>query len=83
MNAINESTLIEVFAGNTWDAGLVKNLLESAKILTFLKDEFHGSLAPWQTDAGGMGSIKVVVSSDDFEQANEIVEQFYRNLEEN
>lgn len=83
MNANNESTFIEVFAGNAWDAGIVKNLLESAEILTFLKDEFHGTLAPWQTDAGGIGSIKVVVSSDDFEQAHEIVEKFYQNLEEN
>jgi hypothetical protein len=83
MNANNESTLIEVFAGNSWDAGLVKNLLESAGILAFLKDEFHGTLAPWQTAAGGMYSIKVVVSSDEFEQAHEIVEKFYQNLEEN
>lgn len=83
MNAINEPTLVEVFAGNAWDAGLVKNLLEGAKILTFLKDEYQGMLAPWQAEAGGTGAIKVVVSSNDYEQAQEIVDLFYRNLEEN
>jgi len=83
MNANSDSLLIEVFAGSAWDAGIVQNLLESANIPTFLQDQYLGTLVPWQASTDATEPIKVVVAREDFELANQIVDQFYKNLEEN
>ncbi|MCK7537572.1 MAG: DUF2007 domain-containing protein [Marinilabiliales bacterium] len=37
---------IEVFAGNPWQVGMVKSLLENAEIEAFVKDEILGTLNP-------------------------------------
>ena len=75
-----EPVPVIVFSGTEWDAGLVKTMLEDEGIQVFLKDEIRGTYAPWQVTAGGAGSVKVVVSSDDVKTAREIVERFYRNM---
>jgi hypothetical protein len=71
---------VEVFAGDIWETGLVKSLLEDAEIETFLQDEFRGTLAPWQVAPGGAGAIKVIVSDNDYERAKQVVEEYYRNI---
>ena len=70
---------VEVYSGSIWEAELVKSLLESAEIEAFLKDENIGTLAPWYAAGGGAGSVKVVVSSADYEAARKIVEEFKQN----
>lgn len=60
---------------------MVKNLLESAGIETFLRDENTGTLAPWYTAPGGMGSIKVIVSSVDCDNAVLIVAEYEKNIQ--
>jgi len=50
-------------------ATLVKSLLENAEIEAYLKDEFTGTLYPWHTTPGGVGAVKVFVSSADREKA--------------
>jgi hypothetical protein len=76
----NEIVPVEVFAGSIWEVEMVKSLLENAEIETFLQDENTGTLAPWYTAGGGAGSVKVIVSSVDFDKARSIVLEYEENL---
>jgi len=80
MNKKEESKLVEVFAGTAVQASLVKSLLGNAEIDAYLKDEFTGVLYPWHSSPGGVGAVKIFVSSLDFEKALEVVDQFEKNL---
>ena len=82
MNTSNENEPVVVFAGNTWQAGLLKSLLENAEIEAFLKDEVIGTLNPWWTASGGVGSVKVVVDAENYDKAMLVVEEFESNLKE-
>jgi hypothetical protein len=79
MKTNNEVEPVEIFSGTIWEAELLKSLLENEEIEAFLKDEITGTLAPWYTAAGGMGSVKVIVSNLDFDKAKTIVEEFEKN----
>jgi hypothetical protein len=80
MDTKKESTPVTVFAGTILQAEMVRSLLENAEIQSFLKDENVGTMAPWYTSPGGAGPVKVVVSSLDFEMANEIVKEYQENI---
>jgi hypothetical protein len=71
---------VEVFAGTALQASIVKSLLENAEINAYLKDEFTGVLYPWHTTPGGVGAVKVIVSSADVEKARMVVAEFEDNL---
>lgn len=73
------SSLVEVYSGNTWEVEIVKGLLENEEIKVFLRDEFCGTLAPWYSSAGGAGAIKVVVPVEDYDRAILIVHEFENN----
>ena len=79
MKTNNDVEPVEIFSGTIWEAELLKSLLENEEIEAFLKDEITGTLAPWYTAAGGMGSVKVIVSNQDFDKAKTIVEEFEKN----
>lgn len=83
MKTNTEIVPIEIFSGTIWQAEMVKSLLENAEIQAFLKDENTGSLAPWYTASGGVGSVKVVVSSSDFDKAKLIVTEYEKNIKTN
>ena len=83
MSHDNEIEPIVVFSGTIWSAELVKSLLENSEIEAFLIDQNTGSLAPWYTAGGGAGSVKVVVSSLDYEKARTIVMEYEENIREN
>lgn len=83
MNHNNEIEPVVVFSGTIWSAELVKSLLENAEVEAFLIDQNTGSLAPWYTAGGGAGSVKVVVSSLDYEKAKTIVTEYEDNIREN
>ena len=70
---------VEVFAGTAVQASIVKSLLENAEIDAYLKDEFTGVLYPWHTTPGGVGAVKVIVSSVDLEKARIVVAEFENN----
>ena len=72
---------VEVFAGTAVQATLVKSLLENAEIDAYLKDEFTGTLYPWHTTPGGVGAVKVFVSSVDHEKARIVVDEYESNLQ--
>ena len=80
MNTENRIEPVEVFAGTAVQASLVKSLLKNAEIEAYLKDEFTGVLSPWRTSPGGVGAVKVFVSSVDQEKAKMVVDDFKRNL---
>jgi len=71
---------VEVFAGTAVQATLVKSLLENAEIEAYLKDEFTGVLYPWHSSPGGVGAVKVLVSSDDQIKAKIVVDEYENNL---
>ncbi len=74
---------IEIFNGIIWQAQMVKNLLENSGIEAFLQDEIIGSLnLPWAAP-GGIGLVKVMISSSDYENAKLIVDEYKKNLEKN
>ncbi|HSN50198.1 MAG TPA: DUF2007-related protein [Bacteroidales bacterium] len=80
MNKDESITPVDVFSGTIWEVEMVKSLLENAEIEAFLKDENTGTLAPWYTAGGGAGSVTVVVSSLDYDNAIEIVNQYLKNI---
>jgi len=71
---------VEVFSGTAVQANFVRSLLENAEIEAYLKDEFTGVLYPWHTTAGGVGAVKVFVSSVDYEKAKIVVDEYETNL---
>jgi hypothetical protein len=79
MKPDNNVKPVEVFAGTAVQATIVKSLLENAEIAAFLKDEFSGTLYPWHTSPGGVGAVKVYVSSADHEKARMVVEDYESN----
>ncbi len=82
MDSKDDLTLVEVFAGTMWEAGLVKSMLEDAGIQTFFKDDKWGAFAPWHVAGGGAGAIKLMISNKDLDSAKPIMEQYYENLKE-
>ena len=76
MKKENEVVPVEVFAGTAVQASLVKSLLGNAEIEAYLKDEFTGVLYPWHTSPGGVGAVKVFVSSVDHEKAIIVVDEY-------
>lgn len=69
----NKVKAIVIYSGSPWEAGLVKSMLEDAGIMTFLKDEAMGSIAPFDVIPGGAGAVKVVIADKDEERAAEII----------
>ncbi|GET21526.1 hypothetical protein JCM18694_17720 [Prolixibacter denitrificans] len=77
---MNDIKAVEVFAGTSWESGLVKSLLENAEIEVFVQDEIQGNLVPWYTSPGGTSSIRLVVSSENEEKAREVVNQYMTDI---
>ncbi len=73
---------VQVFAGSMLQAGFVKSLLEDADIDAYFRDGIIGTLAPWWSDPGGAGAVKVYVSASDQEKAKAIVEGYIKTLNE-
>lgn len=69
---------IEVFSGTAWEAALLKSMLEDNEIQAIMKDAtvMPLNLLPLRSD-----SVKIFVSSDDYERAVEIVQDFYTNMQ--
>ena len=76
MKSDQEIYPVEIFDGTQLQAMFVKSLLDNAEIEAFLKDETMGVLKPWAVDAGGVGPIKIFVSSLDADKAREVIAQY-------
>lgn len=76
MKTKKNNDIIEVFAGTSIDAEIVRSLLEDSDIKTFLKDDNMGTIAPWHVSAGGAGAVKVIINSNDYDKAKLIIEKY-------
>ena len=79
MKTNDNNAPVEVFSGTIVEAEIVKSLLENAEIETFLNDELIGTLAPWNAAPGGLGAVKIVVSTLDYDKAMVVVEEYQKN----
>lgn len=75
-----ESDLVQIFAGTTLQAEMVKSLLQDSGIEAFLKDEHMGTMFPFHTAPGAAGSVKVVVSNRQYEKAKTVVDDYLKNI---
>lgn len=66
---------VVVFTGQSWEAEMVKNILENEDIQAFINNEFVGTLVPFYTTPG-MGAVKVVVSSENEDKAKALIANF-------
>ncbi|MCT4601419.1 MAG: DUF2007 domain-containing protein [Marinifilum sp.] len=69
---------IEIYAGSSWKVELLKTILEDNNIKSFVKDKFIGTLTPHYS-AGGVGAVKLCISSGDLERAKPFVKEFEKN----
>jgi hypothetical protein len=67
---------VDVYVGTAWQAGQVQGLLESAGIVSFLKDEAMGTIEAPALAPGGFSAVKVIVSRHDRERAEQVVSDF-------
>ena len=72
MNGANEEKLVQVFAGNLWQAQLVKGLLDANAIPCTLNDETIGAVT--SSYAPKVGDVVVVVNEEDEKAALEVIE---------
>ena len=72
----NDIKLVEVFAGELWQATMVQNLLEDNQIQGFLENKLMGTIEPWVVSSGGFNPVKIIVSSADYEQSIKLIEEF-------
>ena len=70
------SEIVEVFSGTTWEAELIKSLLESAGIRSFLRNNV---LVSYLYDPIGAKGVKVMILDSDYLEAREIVEGYFRS----
>lgn len=74
---------VEVFAGTSVQAAMLKSMLDDAEIYSFLRDEIMGTMNPWWTDPGGAGAVKVIVANRDLDEAKVVVKKFVDNMKHN
>jgi hypothetical protein len=71
--------IIEIFSGTLWEAEMVKSLLLSAEINSFLKNDVINNYA---YEPGLTNGVKVMILRSEVESAKSIVDDYYRNLKE-
>jgi hypothetical protein len=76
-----EKKPIEIFTGTAWECGLVQSLLENAEIKGSVYYGGKGTLAPWNS-VGSIPKNRIAVSSEDFEKAKQVVDQYYEAMKE-
>ncbi len=82
MSNDKEIRSVEIFRGAVYQAQMVQNLLENAGIDSYLQDEISGTLnLPWD-NTGGVGTVKVTVSSADYDEALSVVQEYKKNIAE-
>lgn len=70
--------MIEIFDGNSFQAQMIKNLLENEGIESFLKDEIIARSPIFRPEGG----VRVMISELDYEKAKQIVDE-YEQLQKN
>ena len=73
-----EQEPVEIFAGTTWEAEMVKSLLENEGIAGFLLNE-AGTVFPFEITENGTAAVKIMVAAADSEAAMRVVEDYRAN----
>lgn len=73
----NKDIIIEIFSGTLWESEMVKSLLKDAEIESFLKNTNLNTYIYEPIQASG---VKVMILSSDYEKAKEIVDNYFRNM---
>lgn len=69
-----------IYTGTTWQAGMVKSLLENEGVEAYLFDGARGTYNPGWNLPGEGGSVRVMVSEEDLAEAQIIVSAYEQNL---
>ena len=77
----NGNNPTEVFVGSAWEVALVQSLLENAEISAYVYYGGRGTMAPWDSK-GCFPLNRIMVSSEDYERAKEVVRQFYESMKQ-
>jgi hypothetical protein len=73
-----ENEPVEVFAGSSWDAEMVRSLLENEGITGYLLNEV-GTVFPFDTSETGEGAVKIMIDNKDYVTARTVVDQYIAN----
>ena len=76
MENADEFVPVEVFAGEYWEASIIKEILEDNNIGAILKDEIMGSILPYYVTAGGSAAVKIVVSKGEMDASLKLIKEF-------
>ncbi len=76
MEKQDDIKLVEVFAGEHWQATMIQNVLNENQIQAFLENELMGTIAPWRIAPGGFNPVKVIVANHDYELSLKLIEEF-------
>ena len=73
MNGANEEKLVQVFAGNVWQAQLGKGLLDANAVPCMIKDETVGAVISQY--APNIGDVYVIVTEEHEAEALKVIEE--------
>lgn len=76
MKKQDDIKLVEVFAGEHWQATMIQNILIDNQIQAFLENGLMGNIEPWVVSSGGFNPVKVVISNQDYELSVKLIEEF-------
>ena len=77
---IDKDIVIEIFSGTLWEAEMVKSLLQDAEIESFVKNSNLNTYIYEPIQASG---VKVMILNSDSEKAKEVIDTYYRNMNNN
>lgn len=71
-----ETKLVEVFAGELWQATMIQNVLEDNGVQVHLENALMGTIEPWMISAGGINPVKIIVSDVNLDRARKLIDEF-------
>jgi hypothetical protein len=73
---MNKERMIEIYSGTLWEAEMIKSLLESAEIDSYLRNSVLSSYAfePIRSE-----SVKVMISDSNLQRAQEIIDDYNKS----
>ena len=76
-----EKEPVEIFSGSSWEAEMIKSLLENEGITGYLINE-AGTVFPFDITETGSAAVKVMVDARDQQAAMAVVETYKANTAE-
>lgn len=76
-----EKEPVQIFSGSSWEAEMIKSLLENEGITGYLINE-AGTVFPFDITETGSAAVKVMVDANDQQAAMAVVETYRANTAE-